>query len=104
MRSAVALYGLLASLIVAAPATAAECPGNPGALGTSRTIVVDPSEHNLLGGFQYRESLPLNNKEKLFLGVGLLLKILSLQKLLLLLVWISVDLLLLLLRQSQNQL
>ena len=63
MRSAVALYGLLASLIVAAPASASECPGNPGALGTSRTIVVDPSEHRLLGGHQYRESLPLNDKE-----------------------------------------
>ncbi len=63
MRSAVALYGLLASLIVAAPASASECPGNPGALGTSRTIVVDPTRHNLLGGFQYRESLPLNDKE-----------------------------------------
>ena len=63
MRSAVALYGLLASLIVAAPASASECPGNPGALGTSRTVVVDPTQHNLLGGFQYRESLPLKDKE-----------------------------------------
>ena len=63
MRSAIALYGLLASLIVAAPVSASECPGNPGALGTSRTIVVDPSQHNLLGSFQYRESLPLNDKE-----------------------------------------
>jgi peptidoglycan-N-acetylglucosamine deacetylase len=63
MRSAVAFYGLLAALIVAAPASASECPGNPGALGTSRTLVVDPSEHGLLGGFQYRESLPLNDKE-----------------------------------------
>ncbi len=63
MRSAVAFCGLLASLIVAAPASATECAGNPGALGTSRTIVVDPSEHNLLGGHQYRESLPLNDKE-----------------------------------------
>ena len=63
MRSAVAYTCLLASLIVAAPASASECPGNPGALGTSRTIVVDPSEHSLLGGYQYRESLPLNDKE-----------------------------------------
>jgi peptidoglycan/xylan/chitin deacetylase (PgdA/CDA1 family) len=62
MRRA-ALYGLLASLIVATPAPASECPGNPGALGTSRTIVVDPSEHSLLGGHNYRESLPLNDKE-----------------------------------------
>jgi peptidoglycan/xylan/chitin deacetylase (PgdA/CDA1 family) len=45
------------------PAAAAECPGNPGALGVSRTIVVDPSEHGLLGSLQYRESLPLNDKE-----------------------------------------
>jgi peptidoglycan/xylan/chitin deacetylase (PgdA/CDA1 family) len=67
-----ARYGLLASLLVATPvlatvlatpALASECPGNPGALGTSRTIVVDPSQHMLLGGHQYRESLPLNDKE-----------------------------------------
>ena len=32
-------------------------------MGTSRTIVVDPAEHNLLGGQQYRETLPLNDKE-----------------------------------------
>ena len=63
MRSAVVFCGLLAASIVAAPAQASECPGNPGALGTSRTIVVDPAEHPLLGGFQYRESLPLNDKE-----------------------------------------
>ena len=58
-----ALYGLLASLIIATPTLASECPGNPGALGTSRTIVVDPAEHMLLGGHNYRESLPLNDKE-----------------------------------------
>jgi peptidoglycan/xylan/chitin deacetylase (PgdA/CDA1 family) len=63
MRSAIAFYGLLAAMLVAAPAEGSECPGNAGALGTSRTIVVDPTEHNLLGGFQYRESLPLNHKE-----------------------------------------
>jgi peptidoglycan/xylan/chitin deacetylase (PgdA/CDA1 family) len=63
MRSAIAFYGLLAAMLVAAPAEGSECPGNPGALGTSRTIVVDPTEHNLLGGVQYRESLPLNHKE-----------------------------------------
>jgi peptidoglycan-N-acetylglucosamine deacetylase len=63
MRRAVAFFGLLASLSAAAPASATQCPGNPGALGTSRTLVVDPSEHNLLGGHQYRESLPLDDKE-----------------------------------------
>jgi peptidoglycan/xylan/chitin deacetylase (PgdA/CDA1 family) len=63
MRSPIAFCGLLAATLVAAPAKGSECPGNPGALGTSRTIVVNPTEHNLLGGFQYRESLPLNHKE-----------------------------------------
>jgi peptidoglycan-N-acetylglucosamine deacetylase len=42
---------------------AAECPGNPDALGTSRTIVVDPTEHPRLGSMQYRESLPLEDHE-----------------------------------------
>src|SRR5262245_10728665 len=63
MRSAVVSCCLLAASIVVVPASASECPGNPGALGTSRTLVIDPSEHNLLGGLQYRESLPLNDKE-----------------------------------------
>jgi peptidoglycan/xylan/chitin deacetylase (PgdA/CDA1 family) len=63
MRSTVAFCGLLAALTFAAPASANQCPGNPGALGTSRTLVVDPAEHGLLGGHQYRESLPLNDKE-----------------------------------------
>ncbi len=61
MRSAVAAYFVLASVLGLGTATAAECP--PGALGTSRTIVVDPTEHARLGGFQYRESLPLKDKE-----------------------------------------
>ena len=63
MRSTVAAYCLLASVIGMGSAAAAECPGNPGALGTSRTITVDPTEHQFLGAFQYRESLPLNDRE-----------------------------------------
>jgi peptidoglycan-N-acetylglucosamine deacetylase len=54
---------LAASLLTATAAIAGECPGNPDALGTSRTIVVDPLEHPRLGGMQYRESLPLEEKE-----------------------------------------
>jgi peptidoglycan/xylan/chitin deacetylase (PgdA/CDA1 family) len=42
---------------------AADCPGNPNALGTSRTLVVDPTEHPLLGIASYRESLPLADHE-----------------------------------------
>src|SRR4051812_17027089 len=60
MRCAVPL---LLATIMAGPAAAADCPGNPAALGVSRTIVVDPTEHALLGGLQYRESLPLNDRE-----------------------------------------
>ena len=44
-------------------ARAAECPGNPDAIGTSRTIAVDPAEHPRVGTMQYSETLPLANKE-----------------------------------------
>src|SRR5437588_6086468 len=59
MRSTVAACALLALLI--GTAKAQECP--PGALGVSRTIVVDPEEHARLGSMQYGESLPLNDHE-----------------------------------------
>jgi peptidoglycan/xylan/chitin deacetylase (PgdA/CDA1 family) len=49
--------------IAAAPASAADCPGNPGALGTSRTLMVDPREHPLIGTMQYAETLPLQDHE-----------------------------------------
>ena len=58
-----AAFCAFAAAIAISPASAAECPGHPNALGTSRTLVVDPSEHGLLGGLQYRESLPLNDHE-----------------------------------------
>ena len=49
---------------LAAPsARAADCPGHPDALGTSRTIVVDPHEHPRIGTMQYRETLPLRDHE-----------------------------------------
>jgi peptidoglycan/xylan/chitin deacetylase (PgdA/CDA1 family) len=63
MRSVFAGSCLLALVGVTGPAVAADCPGNPEALGTSRTLVIDPLEHNRLGGFQYAESLPLRDKE-----------------------------------------
>jgi peptidoglycan/xylan/chitin deacetylase (PgdA/CDA1 family) len=61
MRFWSAIAGLLA--LVSAPALAAECPGNPDALGTSRVITVDPAEHARIGAMQYHESLPLEDKE-----------------------------------------
>jgi len=44
-------------------AQAADCPGHPDAIGTSRTLVVDPSAHPRLGTMQYRETLPLRDHE-----------------------------------------
>lgn len=55
---------LLGLLTTGSPAAlAADCPGHPGALGTSRTIVVDPREHPRIGTMQYRETLPLKDHE-----------------------------------------
>jgi peptidoglycan/xylan/chitin deacetylase (PgdA/CDA1 family) len=62
MRTVVAMSCVLASL-AATPAVADACPGNPDALGTSRTLVIDPAAHSRLGGFQYSETLPLNDRE-----------------------------------------
>ncbi|MBR0786231.1 polysaccharide deacetylase family protein [Bradyrhizobium iriomotense] len=54
----------LGLLTVGAPAAyAADCPGHPDALGTSRTLVVDPREHPRIGTMQYRETLPLRDHE-----------------------------------------
>ncbi len=52
----------LASLHVPA-ALAEECPGHPDAIGTSRTIVVDPLAHPRIGTMQYPETLPLRDHE-----------------------------------------
>jgi peptidoglycan-N-acetylglucosamine deacetylase len=54
--------GLLAC-IAAQSASAADCPGHPDALGTSRTLVVDPKEHPRIGTMQYAETLPLRDHE-----------------------------------------
>jgi peptidoglycan/xylan/chitin deacetylase (PgdA/CDA1 family) len=51
------------ALLLANPAFAETCPGNPDALGTSRTIVVDPTEHPKIGTMQYAETLPLRDHE-----------------------------------------
>lgn len=42
---------------------AEQCPGHPDALGTSRTLVVDPREHPRIGTMQYSETLPLRDRE-----------------------------------------
>ena len=59
--SAMLLAGMTA--LAAHPAAAAECPGHPDALGTSRTLVVDPLAHPKIGTMQYAETLPLRDHE-----------------------------------------
>jgi peptidoglycan-N-acetylglucosamine deacetylase len=48
---------------VPALASAESCAGHPDAIGTSRTIVVDPAEHPHVGTMQYAETLPLRDHE-----------------------------------------
>jgi peptidoglycan/xylan/chitin deacetylase (PgdA/CDA1 family) len=59
LRAAIACLFVTSSVA----AYAQDCPGNPNALGISRTIVVDPAEHPRVGSFQYPETLPLRDKE-----------------------------------------
>ena len=52
------------SAVAAEPAeTATNCPGHPDAIGTSRTLVVDPRAHPRIGSMQYPETLPLKDHE-----------------------------------------
>jgi peptidoglycan-N-acetylglucosamine deacetylase len=61
----VVLAAYLAVTGLCAPALAAPCPGNPNALGTSRTITIDPAQYARLGTMQYAHSpqLPLADRE-----------------------------------------
>jgi peptidoglycan/xylan/chitin deacetylase (PgdA/CDA1 family) len=61
-RSVVLSLGLLAC-VSAQAASATDCPGHPDALGTFRTLVVDPREHPRIGTMQYPETLPLEDHE-----------------------------------------
>jgi peptidoglycan-N-acetylglucosamine deacetylase len=58
-----ALFVGLLTWGTALPASAADCPGHPDALGTSRTLVVDPRAHTKIGTMQYAETLPLRDHE-----------------------------------------
>src|SRR5882672_4014727 len=56
------LLGML-TCVAAQSASAADCPGHPDAIGTSRTLVVDPREHPIIGTMQYAKTLPLGDHE-----------------------------------------
>jgi peptidoglycan/xylan/chitin deacetylase (PgdA/CDA1 family) len=55
--------GVVCLLGAAIPALAESCPGNPNALGTSRTLTVKPSSFPRIGKMQYRATLPLEDHE-----------------------------------------
>jgi peptidoglycan/xylan/chitin deacetylase (PgdA/CDA1 family) len=58
----VVLAGLV-FLSATLPVSAANCPANPNALGTSRVIAVSPTEYPRVGSMQYGQTLPLNDHE-----------------------------------------
>jgi peptidoglycan-N-acetylglucosamine deacetylase len=58
-----ALFLTLLAGSTAQAASDANCPGHPDALGTSRTLVVDPRAHPRIGSMQYPETLPLEDHE-----------------------------------------
>jgi peptidoglycan-N-acetylglucosamine deacetylase len=61
--AAAPLWVPAAELHLASAVQQADCPGNPNAIGTRCTIVVEPTEHPLVGGMQYRQSLPLQDHQ-----------------------------------------
>src|SRR5215213_9305700 len=60
--SAAVVLGML-TCVTAQAATAGNCPGHPDAIGTSRTLVVDPRQYPLIGTMQYAKTLPLEDGE-----------------------------------------
>src|ERR1700730_11329751 len=63
MRPGSALFLTLLLACIGQTASAADCPGHPDALGTSRILVVDPKAHPRIGTMQYSETLPLEDHE-----------------------------------------
>jgi peptidoglycan/xylan/chitin deacetylase (PgdA/CDA1 family) len=60
---AVVLAGSMLAALGAAHTRAADCPGNPNALGTSRVLTIDPQDYPRIGTIQYQRSLPLEDHE-----------------------------------------
>jgi peptidoglycan/xylan/chitin deacetylase (PgdA/CDA1 family) len=57
------VIGCLFAVFSASYACAEECPGNPDALGVSRVLAIDPSEHRTIGSLEFAETLPLEDHE-----------------------------------------
>src|SRR5690242_4491849 len=56
---------LMAAAALSTAASAASCPGNPHALGTSRVLAINTQEYGRVGRMQYSQfpQLPLNDHE-----------------------------------------
>jgi peptidoglycan/xylan/chitin deacetylase (PgdA/CDA1 family) len=54
---------LVGAISAATPSFAADCPGNPDAIGTSRVIEIDPAEYPRVGSLNYSQTLPLEDHE-----------------------------------------
>ena len=68
MRKAITFstVGLAVAVAVSSGCTSARaqtCPANPGALGTSRVLALDPREYPTIGAMDHGVSLPLSDKE-----------------------------------------
>jgi len=64
IRAAALAAAIGAAVTLAAlPARAGDCPGNPDAIGTSRTVAIDFSQYQRLGTFNYAETIPLADHE-----------------------------------------
>jgi peptidoglycan/xylan/chitin deacetylase (PgdA/CDA1 family) len=59
----IGLLGVALALIGGNAAADPACPGRPDALGVSREIVVRHADYARLGRMQYRQTLPLNDRE-----------------------------------------
>ena len=63
LRPAAAFSLAVLACVAAQAASAADCPGHPDAIGTSRMIVVDPRQYPIIGTMQYAKTLPLEDHE-----------------------------------------
>jgi peptidoglycan/xylan/chitin deacetylase (PgdA/CDA1 family) len=63
MNRTLLLFGLTLLALPPSQAAAADCPGNPAALGTERVLIVDPAQTAPVGRKQFPRTLPLAPKE-----------------------------------------
>ena len=59
----IAAAAFAAALCHGGAARAQDCPGHPDALGTSRVLAVDAGAYSRVGTMQYKQTLPLADKE-----------------------------------------